>query len=111
MSVPTPLQRADTIIRLALLAAALAALLAYCAPPPATAHSWYPPECCSDKDCFPIAYDELEPVPGGYLYTPRNLFFPASKVRDSKDKYLHVCIGTYDFNMGKPLCAFVHRGF
>ena len=26
---------------------------------PALAHSWYPLACCGNKDCFPIACDQL----------------------------------------------------
>jgi hypothetical protein len=26
---------------------------------PVLAHSWYPLYCCGDKDCFPVACDQL----------------------------------------------------
>jgi hypothetical protein len=34
----------------------------------ATAHSWYPEECCHDKDCHPIPYQEIEKISDGWQW-------------------------------------------
>lgn len=33
---------------------------------PLRAHDWYPTACCSDRDCYEIATEALEPTPGGW---------------------------------------------
>jgi hypothetical protein len=77
----------------------------------ARAHDWYPAECCSQRDCFKINYDELvETNNGDWLYLPRNLTFPKAKVRPSQDRNFHVCIGNSGYNDGQPLCAFILQG-
>ena len=61
--------------------------------PPVLAHSWYPRECCNDKDCLPA--DSVKELPGGdaevrvgndVMIVPRSL-----KRRKSKDERFHVC--------------------
>ena len=32
----------------------------------AGAHEWYPPECCSDKDCYQITAADVRPTDDGY---------------------------------------------
>ena len=66
---------------------------------PVHAHSWYPKECCHDKDCAPVESAALvTPVDGrapqlivtskhGKVAVP--IDFP---VRHSKDGRMHVCI-------------------
>jgi hypothetical protein len=77
----------------------------------AQAHDWYPPECCSGRDCFRVDADELvETRSGDWLYVPRNITFPRDKVRPSQDRHFHVCIGNSAYNDGQPLCAFVLQG-
>jgi len=35
----------------------------------ASAHSWYDPVCCSERDCAPIPYEAVEITDEGYLVT------------------------------------------
>ena len=73
----------------------------------AVAHDWYPVDCCSGKDCRPVACEELhEDREGGILY--KNFRFVKSMVKPSQDMKCHVCIGG---TMEKPIprCAFVHQ--
>ena len=60
------------------------------------AHSWYPYDCCSDRDCWPMGVDsdarEPDPavVPGGYR-THDGIFVAERDTRPSKDGRFHVC--------------------
>ncbi|TCR69679.1 hypothetical protein [Bosea sp. BK604] len=62
----------------------------------AAAHSWYPYDCCSDRDCWPMGVDadarEPDPriVPGGYL-THDGIFVAERDTRPSRDGRFHVC--------------------
>ena len=53
------------------------------------AHSWYPAECCSDRDCHPIPETEVRAMSGGYLYKGR--FIPEAKTRIGQDGSYHIC--------------------
>lgn len=77
----------------------------------ALAHDWYPASCCSGHDCHPIETDELiEQADGSWVYLPTKTVFPKDKIHPSRDNKFHVCIGTYEFNKGQPLCAFILQG-
>ncbi len=94
------------------------ALLALASCGPAVAHSWYPYDCCSDRDCWPMGLDadarEPEPaiVPGGYRLRD-GTFVPEHQTRPSRDGRFHVCrrAGQADGAMirpaDKPACLFV----
>lgn len=86
------------------LGAALGALALGALPGASVGHSWYPSECCSDRDC---AEARGEPVAGGYRITAkdgRSWIFDESAVRRSEDGHYHLCIMP---GAEKPLCAFV----
>jgi hypothetical protein len=51
------------------------------------AHSWYPQECCSDRDCAPV--EDVEVVEGGYR--TQGLFVPSGRARPSLDARYHLC--------------------
>ena len=80
----------------------------------AQAHSWYPPECCHDRDCAPVEkVTWLVPVDGGKpriivrskkgtAVIPRDMM-----PRDSKDDRMHVCIGYDSFGDHEVWCYFV----
>lgn len=76
--------------------AALGLALLVCACAPAGAHSWYPYDCCSDRDCWPMGADsdarEPDPaiVPGGYR-TRDGIFVAERDAHPSKDGRFHVC--------------------
>lgn len=47
-------------------AALFALAILFLATMPVWAHSWYPYNCCSDKDCRPLAPGEVKITPRGY---------------------------------------------
>ena len=77
----------------------------------ATAHSWYPKDCCSDQDC--ISADEVSVDANGSvtvfvgslrIVVPRDL-----RVRSSPDGRSHVCFRTVTSEEGSfisPICFF-----
>lgn len=66
----------------------------------AFSHSWYPRECCSERDCQQIASEEVRVLPqGGYQW--RDHTIPQGKVRFSPDDHYHICIFS-----GRVLCFF-----
>jgi hypothetical protein len=73
-------------------------LAALCWLTPAQAHSFYPYECCHDRDCWPMGLDadarEPEPVEtatGWRLHD--GIVIPFSETRPSPDGRFHVCRG------------------
>lgn len=84
----------------------------------ARAHSWYPYDCCSDRDCWPMGVDgdarEPDPsiVPGGYR-THDGVFVAERDTRSSRDGRFHICraggtlSGMPIAPSGKPFCLFV----
>lgn len=76
--------------------AALAGLALLALGAAASAHSWYPYDCCSDRDCWPMGQDadarEPDPqiVPGGYR-THDGIFVAERDTRPSRDGRFHVC--------------------
>ena len=84
----------------------------------ALAHSWYPYDCCSDRDCWPMGEDsdarEPDPVavPGGYR-THDGLFVAERDTRVSRDGRFHVCRyggalnGSVITPSQRPVCLFV----
>lgn len=64
------------------------------------AHSWYPYECCSDRDCHKVT--DAREVQGGY--TAEGIFFPKALVKPSRDGDFHAC---YHPTTKKPICFFV----
>lgn len=67
---------------------AILALLALTGP--AFAHSWYPFECCSEKDCFPVPVSDVRVVPGGWTLSDGTMIEHA-EARPSPDGQFHVC--------------------
>lgn len=57
---------------------------------PALAHSWYPYECCSEKDCFPVEARDVREVRGGWELQD-GTFIPYREARPSPDGKFHVC--------------------
>lgn len=74
----------------------------------ASSHSWYDPDCCSDRDCRPVDADDMAEIGGGcWKYLPTGATFCGNRVRPSKDKHWHVCIS----NNNVPYCAYIQMGF
>lgn len=68
----------------------LAALL-LCAVP-AYGHSWYPHECCSDRDCAPLSETETpKPLDGGAWLLKSGEIVTREKVKWSPDGLYHLC--------------------
>lgn len=58
----------------------------------AVPHSWYPPECCSDRDCKPLAAAFIpKPLPGGDWLLTTGEVVPRAKVKWSPDGFYHLC--------------------
>jgi hypothetical protein len=82
-------------------------LLAYLTVP-APAHSWYPEDCCSDKDCFRVVKIDQAGAQGRLMMLENNqqvLVPPDQVFRRSQDGSYHLCIVPDDFTSG-ILCAF-----
>lgn len=69
----------------------------------AIAHSWYPHECCSDRDCAPIPENQIpKPLDGGNWQLFDGTYVDRAKVKWSPDGHYHLC------QMGAVvLCLFV----
>ena len=75
----------------------------------ATAHSWYPHECCHDGDCRPVPCAELS-YRNKDLVWRQHLYFSGPMIRESKDGNCHVCVKEgLNANVIPylPLCVFV----
>lgn len=62
-------------------------------------HSWYPFECCSDKDCAPVDCSTITYDKGQFYYNGS----PSPRAEVSPDKKCHVCT----YSDGKPKCLFI----
>lgn len=87
-------------------------LLAGCAG--ALAHSWYPAECCSERDCYPIEVHDVKAVTGGWL-VERSTFITYAEARPSPDGKFHICRyqdgkGALIKMPGKPACFWAPMG-
>lgn len=59
-------------------------------PGAALAHSWYPYECCSDRDCFPMPVSDVRVTPAGYTLGDGTLV-EYHEARPSPDGKFHIC--------------------
>jgi hypothetical protein len=66
------------------------AALVLALPGAALAHSWYPYECCSDRDCFPVSVQDVRAIPGGWSL-PDGTIVAHGEARASPDGNFHVC--------------------
>jgi hypothetical protein len=91
----------------------LAAIMVGLTTIPGNSHSWYPKECCSDKDCTSV--DRLYTDPNGNrivklgrfeIWIPRALI-----ARSSPDGRVHICLGLTATPEGDistlPICLFL----
>jgi hypothetical protein len=72
---------------------------------PALAHSWYPPACCGNLDCFQVACDQLVETGSGWFYVPTGNLFKREQVQPSQDPHCHVCLGRGREH--RSICAFI----
>jgi hypothetical protein len=75
----------------------------------ACAHSWYPSDCCSNRDCTPA--DSVETDARGDLTVKvgaKRIWVPRGfAVRPSQDGRIHICFHSDDFQFLMPLCLFM----
>jgi hypothetical protein len=96
------------VIRIFTISVVIAALLVW--PFYAFGHSWYDPECCSDRDCKPVyaPEEDLEELPNGaWRHKPSGLTFKREDVKPSKDRHFHVCIHP---TLNIPYCIYILQG-
>jgi hypothetical protein len=74
----------------------------------ATAHSWYPKECCSDNDCQPVPCAELTRSNLGLKWREL-VFFNERQTHDSLDEFCHVCVKSYPGFIAYVRSAFSFR--
>lgn len=81
-------------------------------PTVSTAHSWYPIECCSGRDCMRV--DRVERMPdGSMLMFAGNIRVRVPKgftQRPSRDNDTHVCVRENGDGTYVPRCVFVPAG-
>lgn len=80
----------------------------------ASAHSFYPLECCSDRDCYPVPVERVKTVPGGWL-VEGGTFIAYGEARPSPDGRFHICRredgkGGLITIPGKPACFWAPMG-
>ena len=80
---------------------------------PASAHEWYPQECCHSRDCYEILPDEVEALPNGdwRVKETGDVFSgphgkSMSHVRFSPDGQFHRCSWNGDRKM-PSICLYV----
>lgn len=110
----------DTLIDAALWAvfiAAAATAVAVVWTTPVFAHEWYPPVCCSERDCFEVAPELMTPTADGYRYEITGEVIPYDRTRVTPPEgggAFHIC--TYGGNpsgqiigrtMSDGMCAWV----
>jgi len=75
----------------------------------ASAHSWYPGECCSSVDCEPLAPDQVQLTKDGYLL-PNGILVRYGEERPSRDYDYHWCRNLSTKQIitpgGRPICFF-----
>jgi hypothetical protein len=82
---------------------------------PALGHSFYPYECCSDVDCYPIAVEDVKATPKGWFITKERITIPYESARPSPDGRFHICRnelgkGTLITPSGQPPCFWAPEG-
>ena len=72
--------------------------------PDGTITSWYPKECCDDRDCRPVAH--VRTVSAGLWMTTTDGFTilvgPSEKRRPSRDMRWHICVAPDDVDNQTP---------
>lgn len=98
------LSSAASRARAAVVSALLAVHLAGVAP--AFAHDWYPRDCCSGRDCYPVADSDVAWTAGGWLIKATGEVVPHEKARFAPDGRFHRC--SVQGKIGeRTLCLFV----
>jgi len=87
----------------------LLALITPAIPAPASAHDWYPIECCSGYDCAPVVQAELQQGDTLVVTSKHGTgIVPASMTRrESKDHKMHVCMRPVRDGEMRVICVFL----
>jgi hypothetical protein len=95
--------------------AGAAFIASFWAMPEGTAHSFYEYRCCSDRDCQPIDFDEVQVTPRGYIIRTSGVLIPfgdqrirPTPIEDELQRY-HLCT-TSGKKAGPVLCLYVPQG-
>lgn len=86
-------------------------LLSFLLITPSIAHEWYPYACCSDKDCHPVACEDILEKGKNLVYHDYPFF--GDMIKPSKDGDCHVCISNENGTEGYtpvPHCIFIQQG-
>lgn len=69
-------------------------------------HGWYEPECCSDRDCFPVPGKQL--ADGRYLFLVLDIEYLKTEadIRPSRDENFHACQPPHK---KEPVCFYAPR--
>lgn len=73
---------------------------------------WFPPECCSMRDCYKIDASDVQATPDGYVLKSTQETIPYSLARRSPDGYYYKCTSNADpmapviHPMGRSMCFF-----
>lgn len=73
---------------------------------PASAHDWYPAECCAGRDCRPADPGEVVVEKDGVRIVPTGETIPWSRVRPSPDGRVHRCSARGKVD-GRTICVFL----
>lgn len=80
------------------------------------AHHFYHYECCSDRDCFPVPFEEVQQTPKGYRIkrTGQMLFYGDTRIKptppeDAQQRY-HVCTTSGKLDGSMILCLYAPQG-
>jgi hypothetical protein len=84
----------------------LAVLLAFVSP--AQSHSWYPSQCCHERDCFGVPDDAVALTKAGWLVRATGEIVPLGRAAYSPDGRFHRCTAEAAIG-GRTLCLFVPR--
>ena len=76
---------------------------------PALAHSWYPSDCCSDKDCEIIHEDHVQLGATGYIL-PSGEIVSYGEERTSPDGQYHWCHNPRLITAGGKRCFWAPKG-
>jgi len=93
-------QRKDSLLLAFFLGFAIVILLSLFGAHVAWSHEWYPKACCSDKDCRPVACEDIHSSGAEWEYSGRRI--EKFKAQVSPDGSCHVCI-----NASSILCIFL----
>jgi hypothetical protein len=95
-------QRKDSLLLAFFLGFAIVILLSLFGAHVAWSHEWYPRACCSDKDCRPVACEDVHSIGDRWEYLGKSI--AQSSTQASPDGACHACFNTWGVNL---ICIFL----